>query len=327
MNRRHAVALAKLVVSAGLVAALLQRIGWPALGAALGGARSGWLLAALGVMLASNLLGSLQWRVLLRLAGVELPGRRVVAFYLVGIFFNNFLPSSVGGDASRIIDAGRASGRRAAAVGATLVDRLLGMSVIALLAAAAAWRGRGLLAGQAGSQWVLGGVALLLLASGGGLGMLLSRRLSRLVGRLVAALPAVAAGPGGRLMAALEPLRAARGAALRLLLLSVAVQGLRIATHMLVARALDIELEVGYFLLFVPLLAALVMLPISINGIGVRESMGAVLFGFAGVAPAAASAMQFLAYLVAVLASLVGGVIFLVRRPVRQPLRRDLEPR
>jgi len=84
---------------------------------------------------------------------------------------------------------------------------------------------------------------------------------------------------------------------------------------MLVARALHLQVGAGYFFLFVPLLAALVMAPISINGIGVRESMGAVLFGLAGTAPAAASAMQFLAFLVAVAASLVGGLIFLLRRP------------
>ncbi len=158
---------------------------------------------------------------------------------------------------------------------------------------------------------------MLFLVSCGGLGVLLSRRLSELMARLCRHLPAVLATPIGQLLAALAPVRAARPLALSLLGISLVVQTLRVTTHMLVAGALDIHLELGYFFLFVPLLAAMVMLPVSINGIGVRESMGAVLFGVAAVAPAAASAMQFLAYLVAVIASLVGGVIFLLRRPVR----------
>jgi hypothetical protein len=132
-----------------------------------------------------------------------------------------------------------------------------------------------------------------------------------------------AAGAG----AADEQLGAFRGRT-RLLLstlaLAVVVQLSRIGVHVAVARALDLAVPLPYFLLFVPLLAVIVSLPISFNGIGVRESAGVVLFGLVGLGQAAAFSLQFTTYLVAVAVSLLGGVVFLIRLPRRRAERREL---
>ena len=66
------------------------------------------------------------------------------------------------------------------------------------------------------------------------------------------------------------------------------------------------HVAVPYFFLFVPLLAVIVSLPISLNGIGVREGAGIVLFGLVGVDRAHAFSLQFTTYLVAVAVSLLG---------------------
>jgi hypothetical protein len=78
-----------------------------------------------------------------------------------------------------------------------------------------------------------------------------------------------------------------------------------------------------YFFLFVPLLAVIVSLPISLNGIGVREGAGILLFGWIGVDRAHAFSLQFTTYLVAVAVSLLGGLVFLVRIPRRRALARE----
>ena len=78
-----------------------------------------------------------------------------------------------------------------------------------------------------------------------------------------------------------------------------------------------------YFFLFVPLLAVIVSLPISLNGIGVRETAGIVLFGLVGVDRAGAFSLQFTTYLVAVCVSLLGGMVFLIRLPHRRAERRQ----
>ena len=93
---------------------------------------------------------------------------------------------------------------------------------------------------------------------------------------------------------------------------------MRIGVHVLVARALGIHVPLAYFFLFVPLLAVIVSLPISLNGIGVREGAGVVLFGLVGVAHSMAFTLQFTTYLVALAVSLIGGVVFLARIPHRR---------
>ena len=101
------------------------------------------------------------------------------------------------------------------------------------------------------------------------------------------------------------------------------VQLMRICVHVLVARALGIGLPFQYFLLFVPLLAVIVSLPISLNGIGVREGAGILLFGMVGLDRGSAFALQFGTYLIAVGVSLIGGLVFLVRIPSRRAKARN----
>src|SRR5678816_4878553 len=58
--------------------------------------------------------------------------------YFVGLFVNNFLPSTVGGDMAKVYYIGRQHGYRAVAA-SVVVDRVLGVGILAILAAGAAW--------------------------------------------------------------------------------------------------------------------------------------------------------------------------------------------
>ena len=111
---------------------------------------------------------------------------------------------------------------------------------------------------------------------------------------------------------------------LELLAVATVVQLARICVHVLVARSLGIGVPAAYFFLFVPLLAVIVSLPISLNVIGVREGAGIVLFGLVGVDRARAFSLQFTTYLVAVAVSLIGGAVFLLRLPRRAAAARQM---
>ena len=93
--------LLKLLVSGGLIWLLFCRIGWRPILAAITGADGGWLAAALLTILMSNLLGSQQWRVLLRLAGVPFYG------VLIGLEIEGVVEvaAELDGDAERLLDA------------------------------------------------------------------------------------------------------------------------------------------------------------------------------------------------------------------------------
>jgi uncharacterized protein (TIRG00374 family) len=107
------------------------------------------------------------------------------------------------------------------------------------------------------------------------------------------------------------------GALFAAFLASTVVQISRIYVHYLVGLSLGVRIPAGYYFLFVPMLATLVSLPISLNGLGVREGAGVVLFGLAGLTREQAFTVPFLTYLISVVISLLGGLIFLSRTPRR----------
>lgn len=310
---------AKVALSLGLFAWLFRRIDWSQVDS-IRHARVEWLLGALGLMLASNVLGSYQWNRLLRGAGIALPFWKVCSYYHVGLFFNNFLPANVGGDFARVLDAARASGSRATSFSTVLLDRIIGTVTLAGLAVVTSL--------PAIDHFHLGvvyaGLLVIFAASACLLWAIFHPRLLSTVERALAHIGL------GRLKPALDELadrlqgfRHQRRLFMELFIVALVVQVMRIGVHVLTARALGLGVPAAYFFLFVPLLAVIVSLPISLNGIGVREAAGIQLFGLVGLSPGAAFSLQFTTYLVAVAVSLIGGVVFLVRIPHRRAAARS----
>jgi len=319
--RKRVLIVAKLALSVLLLALLLWRIPFSQVAQVVAHADRRWLAAAAAVMLFSNLIGSYQWWRLLQVADIRIPLWRACAYYHIGLFFNNFLPANIGGDLARIADTSRHGGGAAGAFSAVLMDRLIGTMALAGLALVTTLPAldrfhlavvylalAGFFAASVLLLWAIFHPALL-------------PALERLLGAI---------GLGGLgphlddLALRIRAYRDARGLLLRMVALAVLTQFSRIGVHVLVARALGITVGLQYFLLFVPLLAVIVSLPISFNGLGVREGAGVVLFGLVGVGRASAFSMQFLTYLVAVAVSLLGGLAYLIRIPRRRAAARSL---
>ena len=279
-----------------------------------------WPAAAVFAM--STLLGGLQWTLILRRARLPVRPVRLQAMYWVGLFFNNFLPGNVGGDLVKVSDVAVNTGRVAGAVAGTLLDRMIGLSALVCVAFAAA----ALLGEQtpAGLPWW----ALALLVSGVCLASagLLSGRLGRL---LLAAWTRVRGERGrgrlGDLLAELQTWRADVFFVARIAALALAVQSLRVLTHVMVCAAMELPLDGTQILqlyVLVPVLGVAVVLPISFNGLGVREFVATRLMPQIGIDAETALAMQLLTYLVQVVVSLVGGVVFAVMLVQGRLLRR-----
>jgi uncharacterized protein (TIRG00374 family) len=305
----------KMAASVALMVFLFRRIPIDQVADAVRAADPRWLLAAGGLLVLSNLIGSFQWSQLLHAIEIRIPFWKVCSYYHVGLFFNNFLPANVGGDLARVWDASRYAQTRTAALSTVLLDRMIGTVALAGLSL--------LTTLPAIDRFHLTLVYLSLVAF---FVLSVTALWAVLHPRTLAAVERVLARIGlGRLKPHLDTLsdslaafRGQRRLLLTLLLVATVVQVMRIGVHVLVSRALGLTIPLPYFFLFVPLLAVIVSLPISLNGIGVREGAGVVLFGMVGVARAHAFSLQFTTYLVAVAVSLLGGVIFLVRIPHRR---------
>jgi len=309
-------ALLRLAVSAVLVVVLLRRIPLATVRASLADPDPAWLAAAVGVFAVSALGGALQWAWILRRAGLATPLGEMLRLYWVGLFFNNFLLGNVGGDAFKVVDLGRRECRTGAVLGATTLDRLLGLLALTVLAL-------GTLVLAKAQRAALPPVLPLLLALAAWAGALalmfsgrLARRLTALLARLPWRLPAAALEG---FLAEIRRHREQPSWLLRVFLLALAVQFLRVATHLLCAWALGVDLagvRILQLFVLVPLLGILIALPISLNGLGLREMAAAGLFVSVGLTAteADAVAVEFTAYLVQVAVSLAGGALFLAGR-------------
>lgn len=93
-----------------------------------------WLLAAALLLLGLLVAGSLRWGMLLAAQGIHLRQVSVFMYYMIGMFLNNFLPSTVGGDFVKAYYLSKATGKTAGSFISVLVDRLMGMGGLCVVA-------------------------------------------------------------------------------------------------------------------------------------------------------------------------------------------------
>ena len=134
-GRRSLLMAAKLTVSVALLVLLFSRLDAAQLWTTARHASMPWLVAALGVYGMNMLASTWRWRLLLHAQDVRLPGRTLLGSFLVANFFNNFLPSNIGGDVIRIRDTAGAAQSKTLATTVVLVDRGLGLMGLVLISA------------------------------------------------------------------------------------------------------------------------------------------------------------------------------------------------
>jgi glycosyltransferase 2 family protein len=281
MNRSRLMTVLRVAVSAALIVWILRKA---PLGEVLDAFRSAdfrFVLLALALSPLGYWSSVSRWRLLIRSQGGDAPFGFLVRSFLVGVFFNNLLPSTIGGDAIRAYDTARSGVGRAAAVAIVVVDRFIGLLALMLFA------GMGLfLSGHLTDEvpdlygWVAGGAAVMGLAAA--LLFLPSRVPFQVKGKVLA----------------------------KAFGYSLVLQTLVVLNGWLLSKALHVPIPLPTFFLIVPLAVFVMMIPVSINAIGVRESVWAFFFAAFGVASAKGVAVAWLDYGLVLLQALIGGAIY-----------------
>jgi uncharacterized membrane protein YbhN (UPF0104 family) len=292
----------RILVSVVLIAVLAWRVDWaPALAAL---ARANWALwaAGLGVYLFAQLVSSLRWRRLSHAQGFSGSRSRYLAYYFIGMFFNLILPTSIGGDMTRTyyLVTREAAGlprdkRQVAGFMSVTGDRLNGLFALIGVACVAAlccpttlprW-----------IRWTVGGLTA-----------------AALVGGVVMPWAGVLLASWPRLRwlaeAASRYVNAPR-TVLTATVLSFVVQGANVLVAYLLGTALGLPVPPAYYGVLAPLVALLALLPISLNGMGLREAGTVVLLAPFGVAAGEAVTLAVLTFAVYTAASLGGGAVLL----------------
>jgi uncharacterized protein (TIRG00374 family) len=306
--------IVKIAVSTALMVFLVRRISMTELLALLRELDVGVFAVAVGCFFISNVIGSYQWHELLRASGINLTFVQTFRFYFVGLFFNNFLPANIGGDAVKVYDVTRVGSSVYQVIAVTLLDRVLGIFSLCLLATVSAVF---LITTQGASPYgyyMVVFVACMVPA----LGFYFFKPLGNLLRRIVLRIrPLSIDSRVTSILDHLSPFKGRRFLVFRLVGVSLLIQALRVTTHILVGVSLGVPVGViiaCQFFVFVPLLSLAMIPPITINGLGVREGLGIILLASAGLEQADAFTLEFLTYVVSVAVSLLGLFFFLSRR-------------
>jgi glycosyltransferase 2 family protein len=283
-------------------------------------ARAGWLMVGATLFFISIVLGAWQWHLLLRWQGISLDFKQTFRTYYVGLFLNNFLPGTVGGDVVRVVETRRAAAGWGKAAAATLLDRLLGFAALSVLAwlALLLEHFRGTLATgvfvhlfKAVTLITASFVAILIL--------LLSRRVSAAIHSLVRKTPWRKLDDAyARLQDVVTAYRRQWSRMGGVFLIALGVQVLRVAVHWTAGIALGLSIAPAFYFCFIPIMALAGVVPLNVGGWGIPQSLGAYLYALPGVLPAglpdAAASAAALAFLPSVLGFVVmlGGGFYLV---------------
>jgi glycosyltransferase 2 family protein len=286
---------------------LVSKIDFHRTGHELANAQLGYLVVSLAIMLVTVWPMAWRWQQLLRAQGVEDRLRWLVRAYYVSYMVGQVLPTSIGGDASRIFETTRRHpGNGGPIAGSVLLERALGGAATLILAAI----GFVLAIGRydvgaylwVEAAFVVGTIVLAV--------ALFARSARRPLARVVPLLAKLRIERPLRMVyESIHSYREQWGLLGGVLALTVFVQAFRVLAIWLAAKAVGVPLGPRPFYVMGPLLFLVILVPFTINGLAVRESFFVSFLGHLGVDPNRAFATGFLFFLVTFALSLPGAAI------------------
>ena len=293
--RRKLKNLIRIGVSAGLILWLFSRFDLKGVWQALEGLPVFIWIAACCISLVTQVLSSIRWWILSKALLFPGPWSIYLGFYFVGMFFNLFLPTGVGGDIFKIHFLSREERRRVAATVTVLGDRFFGLAAMVFIGAVFILIEPGLLPKVFANG--------LLMASG------------------VIVVTFIGMRPVLKTLKRMGPVifRDAPAAVIKwqkpnilfpVLGLSVCLQFMGMGAVALMGNGMGIGVSPAFYFVMLPIVNILTMIPITFNGIGVREGAFVYFLGLKGIEPEPALALGLLFFSVQVAVSLMGGAAY-----------------
>lgn len=309
--RKNARFVFRALVSASMIWFVFRRLDWASVGAILAHADWRYLAVASVLTMLPVFLLAARWQIFVRQQGISVSGKCVFFLTWAGQFFNTVLPGNTGGDFVKIFHLCRiAPDHKAGAVASVVIDRLTALAALLALAACALVRQPipDLLAGWSLPAWVpVAAAGLALAAAVAGFALWSRLRVRERIGGFIAAMK-VGARPGVPLAAGLA--------------LALAIHLFSFFLFYLFSRALGFSITYSDTLIFLPVLLTLMLLPVTVNGHGLREIVLIYYFQTLHIFPTAGGpggAAEFVVSLSLVtvanelLWSLPGGIVYMLR--------------
>jgi len=270
-----------------------------------------WLIISFSLHSLGLLFSGYRWQILARAQGDSIPLGYLVKSYLVGTFFNNFLPTGFGGDIVRIWDGSRYSRSLLKSSAIITVERLTGIVVLFIFALFASLF-RLDMAQKIPVVWVsllLGLFGLLIIALfflpffGKTLMKILQKGfLNKFMQKIITFRQTILHYKKEKALFF--------KAALWAFLLQVNV----IIYYFLIGKALHLRIHLLDYFIFIPIIHFIVMIPITINGLGLREGSYIEIFKFYGIASQTAFSFSLIDVAFKLIVGMLGGIIYISRK-------------
>ena len=312
--KKSGLAILKIVFSVGILVYIFTRVVRIGdLWANLREAQLTYLAIAVVIYFMVQTVSAFRWYLLLKPLGIEISFPRILALYFLGMYFNFFLPSSIGGDVFRVYYLNKETGRLSASTASVFLDRDIGMGGLLLTAVVvASWAGirippeNGVLLAP---LFVLIGLAFIAANLA-----LFYRPTYNLIHRLLTLFRMKRADEKvERLFDSVNSYRGKWGLMGVTVGISLAVQIGCAIVNMLAAASIGLHTQHGWldFMVFIPAIGLIGMIPLSVNGAGWREASYILLFQSVGAEAHQAAALSLLWLGVMIVTSLPGGIVYL----------------
>jgi glycosyltransferase 2 family protein len=304
-------ALAKVTITALLFLYIFNKIDFKQFGATLRNAQIDILIIGFLVLWLGHYICIYRWRMLMRPLMPVLSLGNLFGIYCIGLFFNLTFPTVIGGDVVKMYYAGKPSKSYAQSFAAAFLDRDAGMLAMMIIACVAVITYPVTVPGipvtiiiwSVFAAFVVGNIAIFTPR----FHLMITNALHRFH------LPRVALKID-MISNAFQIMGKHPAILFGALIISFINQLLVISVTWILALGLRLNLSPSYFLVFVPVITLISMIPISLNGMGLREYSFMSLFGAIGVPHASCIALGVISSIIVILSSLPGGIVYIFFR-------------
>ncbi len=253
------------------------------------------------------ILSAWRWQVLLDFKKFNVRFGRTLIIYFISLFFNNLLPTTVGGDMMRVVYTMK--NRRADSLATVLVDRILGFIGLFILALLAVLY---LLIQENETEFlpfmIIGLTVVVVITY-----VFFSEKAYAFISPMINKIRVFKLGERiNRLHEAGTDFGGAWGVIALCIVLSVLIQiTLAVAPFFVLLGMGNYEVGLLPFFIYVPIINVISMIPVSLNGLGIRENSYVLLFSRVGLDGEVAFAMSLVSFFIIFVFSLIGGILFI----------------
>jgi len=304
--RKRILFASRIVVSLILLIYLFSKIDIVSILTAMKSAKLHMLIFPFFLIAVGFIISALRWQILLNAQNIKISLWKLVRYYLEGSFFNNFLPTTIGGDIVRTYEVSKSSVSITQSFTIIIVERLTGIFAL-IVYALLGLQFRDSQFGNIHLVWMVGVVFLVVL-------IILASAVMLQGGRMIentrAGLFSKVRGVINKTFHTLYFFRDKKKALFKALFLAFILQFNVIIFFYIISYSLDIRPPFYYFLIIIPLIHVILMFPVSINGIGIRENAFIFFLSKIGICTATSVALSWLGFAMVLIYAVFGGIIY-----------------